>query len=98
MNKRLRDALAGTLVALAACPIWAAEADAAAARAPITPEMVRSVAGPPRPDNGQLEIQPGLPPKKCSKEDKHADADAAKAGQPDKPAKRDKTGRRKGHC
>lgn len=97
MNNRLRDALAGTLVALAACSAWAAEVNAAAAtRAPITPEMVRSVAGPPRPDNGQLEVQPGLPPKKCSKEDKHADA--AKPGRPDKSEKRDKTGRRKGHC
>ena len=94
-SSRRRWALAVVALTL---PAWAgngndAEKEARKAkpgvevRDPITPEMVRKVSGPTRPDNGALEIQPGLPPKKCAKEDKH-----------DKDKKPEKSGRRKGHC
>lgn len=65
----------------------------AGVRNTITPEMVRRIAGPGKPDNGVVDVQPGLPAKKCEKEDK-----ADKDDKGDRDKKPEKTGRRKGHC
>jgi hypothetical protein len=105
MTRQMRNALMAVGAATLMLSAWggADDTDGKGGRAAkpevgakdaITPEMVRRISGPGKPDNGVVDVQPGLPAKKCEKEHK-ADKGGDKGERDKRP---EKTGRRKGHC
>lgn len=98
MKQILRRLVLVMLATAVTAPAWSAADDPGKAgkgsdkgTSQITPDMVRQINGPTKPDNGNVEVKPGAPEGQCARAAKEA-----RSGKADKPGKKERP--HKGEC